>query len=165
MTVSITGDIAVSYNIDQENSKVDFSINCTAGEPPSDIVATISCGDAEPVDVVLHYAYAPVTKGFNVTGGTTNPIVASYDTYKYKDIVRQTPPYYSFSDVVATLDKDSDKFDINVVQAQTVSTTTGKITARVNIKQLAPCDEVMHTLTFSCGEADTQSITVRAKTE
>lgn len=162
LTVNIVGDIQPSYTIDQENCTVKFAVYTTAGEPPADIVATIGCGDAEPVDVTLHYV-SPTTESITVQNAST-AIAPTYASYTYRTVTRNSPPYWSGSDVEASMDADNEKFDITIEQKYNKQATHGKYIARLGIKQLEPCETVNHTLTISCGDATPVNVVVRAKT-
>ena len=161
MTVNIAGEVQAGYSIDQEACTVKFYVNVSAGEPPADIVATISCGDAEPVDVTLHYV-APTTTAITVQNAT-QAITPTYANYTYRTVTRNTPPW-SNSDVTAVMTEDNEKFDITVEQHYQKNTIFGRYVARFGIKQLEACETSVHTLTISCGDATPVNVRVNAKT-
>lgn len=86
------------------------------------------------------------------------------DTYVSKNVTRVAPPFWSDSDVVCTLDKDNDKFDIVVEQKSQLSPQYSRYVAKVKIRQLEVVADSNITMTISCGDADPVQVGVIGKT-
>jgi hypothetical protein len=162
LDVGIVGDVEVDYTIDQEECSITFSIG-RENEPPSDIVATISCGDAEPINIPIYYRN-PTTTSITVATPTQPFRPSISESYVSKNVTRNIPPFWSDSDVICTLDKESDKFDIVVEQKSQSSPQYSRYVAKVKIRQLEVVEDANITMTISCGNADPVNVGVVGRT-
>lgn len=144
----------ITPTVNQETGVITFAI--AANQLVGDYVATITCGEADPIELPIK-----VTAPTNVDGLTANPAsvsISSLNSYKNFGFVLGT----RFSQDPVELENTCSEPEKIVIEdvADTFAVTTGKWTRKWKIKQTARFTErTPFTITGKCNN-DTASITV-----
>ena len=152
LTVEITGGQMITSSIDQETGVITFTGNRTTTHI-GNYVATISCGEAEPVDVTITVTAPAVT-----SISSSRPNKSTYvDQQVYIDIDRN--PNFSQGDMTCEILSDSELYNVEVDQYYAI--TSGRWRARFYFTKTEAGTESVNNLVFTCnGHTLNGSITI-----
>ena len=153
LEVSVDAD-KITPTVDQETGVITFAI--AADQLVGDYVATITCGEADPIELPIK-----VTAPTNVDGLTASPTTISFTTLNsFKNFGFVLGTRFSQDPVeIENTCSEPDKIVIEDV-TDTFANNTGKWTRKWRIKQTARFDErIPFTITGKCNN-DTATVTV-----
>ena len=154
LAVEVAGTDTITTTIDNENLTITFvaGYDTIAG----DYVATITCGDAEPVNVTITVNAPPTT---SLTSSVASVTINSLG--QKKTITLKRLPIGSQDTITYAIDSESEKFTFNLLP-MTFDGRTGQWQNKFEITQNEQCDNRNKTLSFVCGDG-TVDVTLTAR--
>lgn len=145
----------ITPTVNQETGVITFAIR--ADQLVGDYVATITCGEADPIELPIK-----VTAPTNVDGLTANPTTLSFtglNTYKNFGFVHGTRYSQDPIEIIENTCTEPEKLTFEDL-GSTFGATTGKWTKKYKLKQTQRItDRTQFTITAKCNN-DTASVTV-----
>lgn len=146
----------ITPTVDQDTGVITFAIR--ADQLVGDYVATITCGEADPIELPIK-----VTAPTNVDGLTASPTTLSFtglNSYKNFGFVHGTSYSQDPIEIIENTCTEPEKLTFEDL-GSTFGATTGKWTRKYKLKQTQRItDRTQFTITAKCNN-DTASVTVK----